>query len=83
MTLVEVTAGFVSLSVAMAPVLIIWIRQRAITGRLTSTINGSTPEQRAELIRAWGEAENRVEGKPGIENHAPPPYRTAQETENA
>ena len=83
MALIEVAAGFVSLSVAMAPVLITWIRERAFTNRLDCTLKDSTPEQRAELLRAWGEAEKQVDGKPRPEVAGPAAPKADREPENA
>lgn len=63
-----VAAACVSLALAITRVLAIWVKERAYSSRLDSAVKDSTPEQRAELIRAWGEAEKHPDGKYGLES---------------
>lgn len=63
-----VATACVSLTLAITRVLAIWVKERACTMRLGSAVKDSTPEQRAELIRAWGEAEKHPDSKHGPES---------------
>ncbi len=83
MTYIEVATTCVSLTLAIAPVLAIWIKERAFTNRFDSAVKDSKPEQRAELIRAWGEAEKHPDGKHGLESGGTSVPKTAPGTESA
>ncbi|MFC4034459.1 hypothetical protein ACFO3J_23710 [Streptomyces polygonati] len=63
-----VATACIPLTLAITRVLTIWVKERAYTIRLGSAVKDSKPEQRAELIRAWGEAEKHPESKHGPES---------------
>ncbi|MBS2964773.1 hypothetical protein KGA66_17070 [Actinocrinis puniceicyclus] len=79
MIYVEVGGTCVSLIVALARVLAIWIKERAFTDRLRSMLKDSTPEQRPELAIALGKAQKHLDGKRSPASDGTSALKTAPE----